>query len=77
MGGSGTPDCGRNLSADEVAEIRWLLYNKEVISPNLPNVLPRAWREINLLKWNGKKEEFRFYMSSLKTRIETEMAPFM
>ncbi|RKF64368.1 hypothetical protein GcM3_133014 [Golovinomyces cichoracearum] len=42
--------------------------------PAMPFNLSRASRgEVRLPKWNGKKEEFKFYMARLKTRIEREM----
>ncbi|RKF57520.1 hypothetical protein OnM2_073070, partial [Erysiphe neolycopersici] len=72
-------DSSRNLSTAELSEIRRIIQSRNIQPPsqNITQDLPRARRDENLPKWNGRKEEFRFYMGRLRTRIETEMAPYM
>ncbi|KAI0994433.1 hypothetical protein K3495_g13750 [Podosphaera aphanis] len=54
-----------------VGERRQQVQSVDAAAPNR-----RARRDVTLPRWNGKVQDFNFYISRLEMRIESDFAPF-
>lgn len=68
-----------SLSPTDAKELVELLNGQRQIEvPNSNEVPKRTFRKnVTLPKWNGKSEDFEFYIGRLETRIQRELDSFM